>query len=49
MITDLEIAQLRQALADCRYNQRQAARQLGLTYDQLRGKLKKYGTAVMAP
>ncbi|MBU1568089.1 MAG: phage shock protein operon transcriptional activator [Proteobacteria bacterium] len=45
-IADLEISLLRQALADCRYNQRQAAFRLGLTYDQLRGKMKKYGSAV---
>jgi psp operon transcriptional activator len=47
-ITDLEISLLRQALADCRYNQRRAAVYLGLTYDQLRGKIKKYGMAVVA-
>ena len=44
----LEIALLRQALIDCRYNQRRAASSLGLTYDQLRGKIKKYGEAVIA-
>jgi len=47
MVVDLEISLLRQALADCRYNQRRAASRLGLTYDQLRGKMKKYGTAVV--
>ena len=47
-IADLEIALLRQALVDCRYNQRRAASHLGLTYDQLRGKIKKYGMAVVA-
>ncbi|MCB2226826.1 MAG: phage shock protein operon transcriptional activator [Desulfarculaceae bacterium] len=34
---------LKQALAEARFNQRQAARALGLTYHQLRGLLKKYG------
>ena len=47
-IADLEISLLRQALVDCRYNQRRAASQLGLTYDQLRGKIKKYGMAGVA-
>jgi psp operon transcriptional activator len=47
-LADLEITLLRQTLADCRYNQRQAASRLGLTYDQLRGKMKKYGSAVAA-
>lgn len=47
-VADLEIALLRQALVDCRYNQRRAASLLGLTYDQLRGKIKKYGEAVVA-
>ena len=47
-IADLEISLLRQALVDCRYNQRRAASHLGLTYDQLRGKIKKYGKAVIA-
>jgi psp operon transcriptional activator len=47
MVADLEISLLRQALTDCRYNQRRAASRLGLTYDQLRGKLKKYGSAII--
>ncbi len=34
---------LQQALAAQRYNQRATARQLGLSYDQLRGRLRKYG------
>lgn len=46
MVADLEISLLRQTLADCRHNQRRAASRLGLTYDQLRGKMKKYGSAV---
>ncbi|MFH0785335.1 MAG: phage shock protein operon transcriptional activator [Pseudomonadota bacterium] len=47
-VADLEMSLLRQALADSRYNQRQAALRLGLTYDQFRGKMKKYGAAVVA-
>ena len=34
---------LSQALAAQRYNQRATARQLGLSYDQLRGRLRKHG------
>ena len=34
---------LQQALAAQRYNQRATAKQLGLTYDQLRGRLRKHG------
>jgi len=47
MVRDFEISLLGKALADCRYNQRRAASRLGLTYDQLRGKLKKFGAAVI--
>lgn len=47
-IAELEISLLRQALVDCHYNQRRAASSLGMTYDQLRGKIKKYGEAVVA-
>ena len=46
-VTDLEQDMLRQALTACRHNQRKAARRLGLSYDQLRGKLRKYGDAMM--
>ncbi|OGR15954.1 MAG: phage shock protein operon transcriptional activator [Desulfobacterales bacterium GWB2_56_26] len=42
-VARLEISLLRQALAESRYNQRKAATRLGLTYDQLRGKIRKYG------
>ena len=42
-VARLEISLLRRALADTRYNQRKAAARLGLTYDQLRGKIRKYG------
>src|SRR5690606_33603995 len=34
---------LKQALEAQRHNQRATARQLGLTYDQLRGRLRKHG------
>ncbi len=39
----LERRLLKRALEEARFNQRLAARRLGLTYHQLRGKLKKYG------
>ncbi len=38
----LEIRRMRQALTACRYNQRRAARHLGLTYHQFRGLYRKY-------
>jgi psp operon transcriptional activator len=41
-VADFERALLTRALADHRYNRRRAAAALGLTYDQLRGYLKKY-------
>jgi psp operon transcriptional activator len=37
-----EKAVLEQALAKCRYNQRQTAKALSLSYDQLRHTLKKH-------
>lgn len=37
-----EIGRLRAALVACQYNQRRAATQLGLSYHQLRGHLRKY-------
>jgi psp operon transcriptional activator len=40
-----EAGLLRSALAASRFNQRQAAQRLGLTYDQLRHHLKKHGIA----
>jgi psp operon transcriptional activator len=46
-VADLEISLLRQALGKSRHNQRKAASLLGLTYDQFRGKLRKYGAAVL--
>jgi psp operon transcriptional activator len=45
-VAELEISLLRQALAETRHNQRRAASCLGLTYDQLRGKIRKYGAVV---
>lgn len=46
-VEDLEIDMIRQALAVCRHNQRKAATNLGLSYDQLRGKIRKYGSSVL--
>ena len=46
-VEKLERAMIHQALTTCRYNQRKAAEYLGLTYDQFRGKIRKYGTAVL--
>ncbi len=36
---------LEQALSECRYNRRAAAARLGLSYDQLRNRLRKHGLA----
>ncbi len=44
-VAQLEIRLLRQALEASRFNQRKAARLLGLTYDQLRGQLRKHKKA----
>jgi psp operon transcriptional activator len=41
-IQDYEIRLLREALGQAQFNQRRAARLLDLTYDQLRGYLRKY-------
>ncbi|MDJ0939787.1 MAG: phage shock protein operon transcriptional activator [Woeseiaceae bacterium] len=41
-VSDLEQELLRAAMDRARFNQRMAADLLGLSYDQLRGKLKKY-------
>ncbi len=45
-VRQMEIDRIRHALQDCRYQQKQAAAQLGLTYDQLRGMIKKYADAL---
>ncbi|MCG8510832.1 MAG: phage shock protein operon transcriptional activator [Rhodospirillales bacterium] len=42
-ISDLEIQLLSEAMESSRFNQRAAAKRLGLTYDQLRNRLRKYG------
>ena len=41
-IQDYEIRILNEALRQCQFNQRKAAKLLDLTYDQLRGYLRKY-------
>ncbi len=41
-VEQLEVELLRGALAEAKFNQRQAARLLGLTYDQFRGCYRKY-------
>jgi psp operon transcriptional activator len=41
-VASLEVAMVQQALAAHRFNQKKAARALGLSYDQLRGLLRKY-------
>lgn len=41
-IADVEFCLLSTALKSCRFNQKKAATQLGLTYDQFRGLKKKY-------
>ena len=41
-VQDLEIDLVNQAMAAAKFNQRKAAEQLGLTYHQFRGYLKKY-------
>lgn len=42
VMAEKEVAMIEQALAEARYNQRKAADLLGLSYDQLRGLLRKY-------
>jgi len=44
----LEIHMLKNALESARYNQKKAAANLGLTYDQLRGMMRKYKKALDA-
>lgn len=39
----LEVTRMEKALEECRYNQRQAAKALGLSYDQFRGLKKRLG------
>lgn len=45
-VRNLEIRMLKKALSTSKYNQRKAADNLGLTYDQLRGLLKKHAVAL---
>lgn len=42
-VQELEILRLRQALEESKFNQRQAADRLGLTYHQFRGLYRKHG------
>ncbi len=44
-VAQLEIQLLRAALKATRFNQRKAAKRLGLTYDQMRGQLRKHKAA----
>ena len=44
-VKTLEIRMLKTALNATQYNQKKAAQKLGLTYDQLRGLLKKHAGA----
>lgn len=46
-VEGLERKMIRQALTAYRHNQRKAAAHLGLTYDQFRGKIRKYGPDVL--
>jgi psp operon transcriptional activator len=43
-VADLEAAMLQKALQQAQFNQKKAAELLGLTYDQLRGLKRKYGS-----
>ncbi len=45
-VKNLEIKLLKRSLETSKYNQKKAAKKLGLTYDQLRGLLKKHATAL---
>ncbi len=42
-VQDFEVAMVQDALQQCQFNQRKTADMLGLSYDQLRGYLRKYG------
>jgi len=42
-VKNLEIELIQKALDSARYNQKRAAENMGLTYDQLRGLIRKYG------
>jgi len=47
-VKTLEIRMLKTALESTRYNQRKAAQKLGLTYDQMRGLMKKHADDLKA-
>ncbi|UCD57978.1 MAG: phage shock protein operon transcriptional activator [Candidatus Hydrogenedentota bacterium] len=45
-VQEFEVSLLRKALKEAKYNQRKAARILGLTYHQFRGLYRKYGNGL---
>jgi len=45
-VREVEIRYVQQALREAKYNQRQAAQRLGLTYHQFRGLYRKYKDAL---
>lgn len=47
-VRQMEVSLLGDALLACRFNQRKAARMLGLSYDQFRGLKRKYGSEMTA-
>ncbi len=48
-VKSLELQMLKMALEASKYNQKKTAEKLGLTYDQLRGLLKKHAKALQDP
>ena len=46
-VREFEVSMLREALQESRFNQKQAAEKLGLSYDQLRGLIRKHGHDVL--
>lgn len=48
-VKSLELQMLKMALKASKYNQKKTAEKLGLTYDQLRGLLKKHAKALQDP
>jgi psp operon transcriptional activator len=47
-VQDFEVAMIQDALKQCQFNQRKTADLLGLSYDQLRGYLRKYDKMLSA-
>ena len=45
-VENLELSMMRKALEKAKYNQKKAARILGLTYDQFRGLRRKYSEKI---